>query len=214
MAKGGEWERDASKLLSLWWTEGERDDVIWRTAGSGARATVRRKVGKGTANACGDLCYTDEVAKPLFDFMLIECKRGYAKARPSDSINVLYWLDRPTNTNPPLLYRWWHKLDKERQAAGAHHAVILFRRTGKQACIMMEYELFSSMAQYCKNYTGLNLVISLPNKTHPWPEEEYVIINLEQFLEWVSPQTITLMLEDYGGPKQAKIPKVQQRRLR
>ncbi|GAF74248.1 unnamed protein product [marine sediment metagenome] len=202
MAKGSDWEREASKMLSLWWTEGERDDVIWRTAASGGRATVRSKVGKNTANACGDLCYTDRIAKPLFDFMLIECKRGYAKAQPSGSINVLYWLDRPTNTKPPLLYQWWHKLKEECRAAGAHYGAIIFRRTGKRACIMLEYHLFSTMAQYCKPYTGMDITISTPHETHPWPEEEYVILDLERFLAWCSPQTITLMLEDLGGAKQ------------
>ena len=41
--KGGAWEREFSKYLSLWITEGERDDVFWRSSQSGGRATQRAK---------------------------------------------------------------------------------------------------------------------------------------------------------------------------
>jgi len=43
MAKGSSFEREICTILSKWWTNNERDDVFWRTAGSGARATTRSK---------------------------------------------------------------------------------------------------------------------------------------------------------------------------
>jgi hypothetical protein len=39
--KGAEWERHCCKRLSLWVTKGERDDIFWRTAMSGGRATFQ-----------------------------------------------------------------------------------------------------------------------------------------------------------------------------
>lgn len=220
MAKGGDWEREASKILSRWWTSDLADDVIWHTSGSGGRATTRRKAGKNTVNASGDLCYTDRSAKSLFDFMLIECKRGYTThmdkkvgkrvpAPPSQTINALYWIDRLPNTNPPVLYQWWQKLDEERRAAGAWHQCIIFKRTSKRSCIMIGWPLFTDLINYCNEYPGATLTLSMPPVDGGnWGE--YVIMDLESFLDWVSPETIELMLEDHGGPKQAPKPKKRQ----
>ena len=77
MAKGGEFERKMAKEISKWWTDGERDDIFWRTAGSGGRATVRAKQGKSTAGGCGDLTATDPSGFPLIDLCTIELKKGY-----------------------------------------------------------------------------------------------------------------------------------------
>ena len=77
MAKGGHFERDVCKRLSLWWSYGERDDLLWRTAGSGARATVRSRKNQQTANHHGDICATDPDAQPLVGAFCFEIKRGY-----------------------------------------------------------------------------------------------------------------------------------------
>lgn len=198
MAKGGVWERECAKMLSLWWTDGERDDTIWRTSGSGSRFTTRKKQGKGTYNAAGDLCATDPIAQPLFDFLLIECKRGYAKERPSGSINVLYWLDRPHGTKKPLLYQWWIKADQERLDAGRSRAVVVFKRTGKRACIMMEGDWFAELIKYNGIYSGMvidlqwniitrDVVKRAPNSAG---RKHLVIVDLGFFLDWCPPDTI------------------------
>lgn len=77
MAKGGEYERDISRFLSLWWTRGERDDIFWRTSASGARATARAAKFKKTKYDYGDITFTDPIAKLMLDLMVIEAKRGY-----------------------------------------------------------------------------------------------------------------------------------------
>ena len=43
--KGGEYERTVCKKLSLWVSNGTRDDIFWRSAMSGGRATLQRKKG-------------------------------------------------------------------------------------------------------------------------------------------------------------------------
>jgi hypothetical protein len=53
--KGSAFERSTLKELSTWFSKGERDDIFWRTAGSGARATTRAKTGKMTADSAGDI---------------------------------------------------------------------------------------------------------------------------------------------------------------
>ncbi len=83
--KGNNFERDMSRLLSLWWTQGRRDDAIWRSASSGALTTVGR--GRYLAHT-GDFAATDAEAAPLFDLVIIEAKRGYSRFSVQDLLDV------------------------------------------------------------------------------------------------------------------------------
>ncbi len=75
--KGGRFEREICKKFSLWISKGARDDIFWRTAGSGARATNRKRRGQTTCNSEGDVGYLDAEFSWFTDSVLIECKRGY-----------------------------------------------------------------------------------------------------------------------------------------
>jgi hypothetical protein len=69
-----------SRKISLWWSSGGRDDLVWRTAQSGGRSTQRKKMGgKSTANSDGDLSAQDESIRPLFSLFTFELKKGYSK---------------------------------------------------------------------------------------------------------------------------------------
>jgi hypothetical protein len=78
MAKGGSFENEVCRELSLWFTNGERDDAFCRSDGSGSRFTKRIKKGKDTANQGGDIsfCYPD--GEQLIKIWCVECKTGYA----------------------------------------------------------------------------------------------------------------------------------------
>ena len=93
-AKGSPFERHMCKELSLWWTGGKRDDVFWRTASSGGRATQRAKTKRGTFGQEGDVQATDPIGQPLMNLFAIELKRGYNKTTIQDL------LDRPFTRNP------------------------------------------------------------------------------------------------------------------
>lgn len=202
-AKGGEWERELSKLLSLWWTHGERDDTIWRTHGSGSRATTRSKKGLGTLGAAGDFMATDPITEPLFAYWLAEAKRGYKLAGDnSAAINLLYWLDKQPAHNDPLLYKWWLKADREREIHQRHEAVIIFRRTAKMPVIMMRAEHFGDMHHYNGPFPGVSVDIRYPGHHNLWskPLPCFTFILLQTFFHWCPPETIKLLLEKYGGP--------------
>ena len=83
--KGSSFERECSRMLSLWWTNGKRDDAIWRSASSGALTTV----GKGRYLAhTGDFAATDGEAELLFKHVIIEAKRGYNRYSVQDLLDV------------------------------------------------------------------------------------------------------------------------------
>jgi hypothetical protein len=72
-ALGNNYEREVAKKLSLWITNNENDDVVWRDLGSGSRGTVRAKQGKNTTRH-GDFVPTDLNYKWLFDLFCIDSK--------------------------------------------------------------------------------------------------------------------------------------------
>jgi len=73
-AKGGEFERQICKKLSLWVSNNLQDDLFWRSAMSGGRATIRRKKGKETASGHGDITAVTPEGNKLTDYFVIECK--------------------------------------------------------------------------------------------------------------------------------------------
>lgn len=74
-SKGSEWERLFCQVLGMWWCG--RDDVFWRTGGSGGRAKTRGRAGAATYGQHGDVAATDPTGAPLIDTFTIELKRGY-----------------------------------------------------------------------------------------------------------------------------------------
>ena len=90
--KGSDFERQTCKDFSLWISNGERDDIFWRTAGSGARATVRRRSSNiSTCNSDGDMCLLDTSSADKYgwflDYYMVEIKRGYNHWRIDDFFN-------------------------------------------------------------------------------------------------------------------------------
>ena len=69
-SKGGAFERWTAKQLSLWVTDGKREDALWRSAMSGGRATVM----KGKVRQAGDICAVAPEGQALVDYWFIECK--------------------------------------------------------------------------------------------------------------------------------------------
>jgi hypothetical protein len=85
--KGSAYERDMCRRLSRWWTDGARDDIFWRSSGSGARAKVRGRGGRDTAGQHGDVAATDPIGAPLIDIFTIELKRGYSEYTFQDLVD-------------------------------------------------------------------------------------------------------------------------------
>lgn len=73
-AKGGGFERLVSKRLSLWVSGGKDEDLFWRSALSGGRATVALKKGQTLKRQSGDISSVGEGGHVLTNFWYLECK--------------------------------------------------------------------------------------------------------------------------------------------
>jgi len=198
--KGSNFERDLCKLLSLWWSEGKRDDLLWRTAGSGARATTRRKKGKQTTNATGDIMSTDPSTKPLLKVCCFELKRGFStkykivknkKTRKkgvkivSHGLEILTIIDKQDYHKDPVLLQWWRKIEKERKAAKRKFSLLIFRRDQKVACIVMSYNTFNFLTK--RNGVFDNRILSF-HFSLAENLSSLVILKLDDFLNWCKPK--------------------------
>lgn len=76
--KGRNYERDIAKDLSLWWSNGKRNDVFYHTHGSGSIGTRRNPVSK---NYYGDIMSIDAEGEPFTNLFNLELKCGYEKRR-------------------------------------------------------------------------------------------------------------------------------------
>lgn len=135
--KGGAFERLVCKQLSLWWSGGKRDDIFFRTASSGGRATQRAKKGKKTFGQYGDIQAADPLGQPLMDLCIIECKDGYA------SDNIADLLDCESRHNPKYL-QFIQQASKSCTQSHAEYWMLVARRRGRQIMVYIPLGLFES----------------------------------------------------------------------
>ena len=134
--KGGGYEREFCKELSLWWTNHDRDDVFWRSSQSGGRATTRRKQGKSTANSYGDIAATDAIGHPLIDLITFELKRGY-KESGVDKV-----LDRAETMKAQPFDEFLTQTVSSATDAGTPFWALITRRDRRRDMIWIPYELY------------------------------------------------------------------------
>jgi|SRR5712672_596625 len=76
--KGASFEREVCVMLSKWITSGTREDVFWRSAMSGGRATAAFAKGRSLGAQVGDLSCIHPKGNRFINTFAIECK-FYAK---------------------------------------------------------------------------------------------------------------------------------------
>lgn len=128
-AKGGAFERKIAKQLSLWITNGEKEDCLWRSSISGGRATVAHRKGKLVRQA-GDLTAVSPEGHALTDRWYIECKNV-------KDIQLLKFLVKGFG----LLARFWNKCQQEASRYN-RDPVIIFKQNGWPVLLMARRDVF------------------------------------------------------------------------
>lgn len=140
MAKGSQFERDVCRDLSLWWTEGERDDVFWRSSNSGGRATVRGRKGKRTHGQAGDIAATDPIGGPLLRLLTIEAKRGYSSQTLADLV------DRPRKAAQQTWESWIQQAHEAHVLSDSFSWMIVAQRDRRERIVLMDGEAWLEIA--------------------------------------------------------------------
>lgn len=175
--KGNPFEREICKELSSWWTGGKRDDIFWRSATSGARATVRFRKGKRTAGGCGDICALDPIGEPLLDVMTIEVKRGYSRHTIFDLI------DRRPSAAAQMWEKWIEQAERESRESGSFAWAIISRRDMRETLICLPCRLSLRLPLH-----PIQVIVDLP-PISCW------MTTLSSFLQTVKPSQIKHLSE-------------------
>jgi len=73
-AKGASFEREICRLLSLWVSHGKQEDLYWRSAMSGGRATVGKRRGVDLVAQAGDISSVHKAGHVLTTEFYFETK--------------------------------------------------------------------------------------------------------------------------------------------
>jgi hypothetical protein len=188
--KGSSFERVICKQLSLWWSKGKRDDIFWRTSGSGARAKVRSKKNKKTFGQYGDIQAADPIGQPLIDFCTIEIKVGYTRQTVFDLVDAL-----PSETKQTYK-KFIEQARKDNGDSNCSWWVLITKRRYKETLIIMPLGLFKDLKIHSNIYRARpSFRMFLPINEQKW----YIYgTTLSEFFKWVKPEDIERCLEADG----------------
>ncbi len=171
--RGGSYEREISSALSSWWTNGERDDIFYRSHSSGGRFTMRKKNNKDTAMQAGDITCSDSCGELLIKNWNIEVKTGYGTKKGDEIVrwDILDFID--SKQKMPVLQSMWDQCTRD---AGLTNRVpiLIFRRNGRQSCICFDEDYFNKLTEWFGDSCPLCIQI-----------KELVIMPLKGFFEWI-----------------------------
>lgn len=102
-SKGAAFERDVAVGLSRWISNGEREDLLWRSSQSGGRATTARKSNKELKTCAGDLSAIHPLGQPFLDRFYTELKfyrdLQYCSILTDTGHLVKFWKSTVTEAN-------------------------------------------------------------------------------------------------------------------
>ncbi len=181
-SKGSAYEREIAKKFSLWWTDGERDDVFWRTDNSGGRATTRAKSGVKTFGQRGDLQASDPIGQPLMDLCVIEIKRGYKESSIGDM------LDAPDSAKQKIFGGFVEQVITDFNKSQSLSWMLITKRDRREELVTMPYAF------------RLNLVRNSGESERPIPYSMNIlnIKSLEQIYHLVT-HRLNYFLETYNS---------------
>jgi hypothetical protein len=191
-AQGGSYEREIAAALSLWYSEGRRDDIFYRSHSSGGRATNRKRVGKELQGQYGDICATDPMGKSLIDKWTIECKHGYGEKlkvkvgkRKTKTFDrqwcLLDMLD--SEQKVPVFINLWRLAKKEARDAGKESVPILIMQRARRASLIAmpekEFNIWKGI-DTCIDSSAVPTTILVKRKGL----SGIIIMNLQSFFNW------------------------------
>ncbi len=128
--KGSKFEREVCVALSLWISNGERDDVFWRSSLSGGRATIALREGIKRQSQVGDISAIASLGEYLLNHVSIECK-SYK------NLQVLQSLIKDTG----FLYSFWFKHRKQSHRFNKQPMLIAHQNHMPTMCLISDRAL-------------------------------------------------------------------------
>lgn len=133
--KGGPYEREVCRRLTLWWTGDPGADTLWwRTSQSGGRATFRSRKGKKTGKAhVGDIAAIEPEGRFWSELVTTEIKRGY----PNATLAQIFDLPFRVKGRQPL-HDFLLQTLAAQERAGTPYWAVIHRRDNRDALIYFD----------------------------------------------------------------------------
>ena len=164
-AKGSDYERDVCRRLSRWVTNGEKDDVYWRSAMSGGMATRRKDTDSFIS---GDICAVREEGFALLRIFVIECKR----------VNDLHLHTLPYDRQSNIFLFW-------------RQACTQARRERRQPLLIARQDRFPELVGlHPRAFSVMQEVVVNPDRRQLAPhfvevgKEQLVLVDAAEFWRW------------------------------
>jgi len=187
--KGGPFEREICRYLSLWWSNQERDDIFWRNR-------VRRTMNTPNAEVqLGDIVALDPIGAPLTDYYNIECKTGYSKTRKGKKVKNIPWdildLIDGKEDGDKVFLNFWEQTDRD-AFISKREPLLIFKRDYHKPVVCLEKgninllegwagKLPLSFIQYFSNDFG-----------------HLILIRADDFFDWIPPEIVIAMRNENG----------------
>lgn len=182
-SKGNSFEIRICRRLTKWVTGKERPEIFWRTASSGAKATMSKRVGHAT-KMHGDIMAIDPKGAFLTDNILIECKH-YRDFRFEHLI-----------VKSGLVYKWWSKCCVEAEQANKQ-PLLIFRHNNGNNYVMVGSHLLGAIEEWygkCSRACYLSVCFGEDSVPLPNPSNGRIML-LEDFLEWIETESLKCVCE-------------------
>lgn len=184
MAKGSSFEREVCRLLSKWWTYNQKDDVFWRTAGSGAMAKTRSKTNKKTFGQEGDVQATNPIGQKLIDLCTIELKRGYSKCTFADVV------DKLDTAKEQMFESFILQAETDAANANAYSWLLIVRRDRRKSMVFMPYKFVKQLKQLNSSIMAQHPIVIFTMKSKENLMWRIFGISLDKFFDSVKPKHI------------------------
>lgn len=156
--KGSTFERLICKKLSLWITNNQRDDILWRSIGSGSFHSSKKRITKTQA---GDIAPIDPLGEEFINKYTIECK----SYKQIDLYNLF--------NNKSIINKWLDKLNEEIKEINTRPLIIMKQNNKDILILMNEYTFLNSY----KFDDSIYIKINQKNKNYYIMKFDYFIDN-------------------------------------
>lgn len=165
-AKGSQFERDIARRLSWWWTNGETDEVFWRSPSSGV---MKRP---GAAGDISALYGGDE----LIDLIFIELK--YYK-----EVEYTAWLTKGIKSQ---VLDWFAKASDERREVGQKYVWLIIKANRHNPVLVVSSRFWND----CSSVVGMGFHMLPCIHLYFGEGNNYIIVQLEAMLDLIDPESI------------------------
>jgi len=182
MGKGDSFERECCRYLSLWWTNGEDDDVLWRNRVRRTSKTPNRE------QQMGDIISTHPVSIPLIETFNIEIKTGYSKTRAGKKVKNIPWdiLDLIDSTKPKgakVFTDFWAQTISD-SSLSSRIPMLIFKRDFHVPCVAM----YRKDLRILSDWAGIKILTCM-RISLSW-DNQIDIMRRDDFFQVLTPDSI------------------------